>query len=375
MTSIIEVTTDDQLVLELIESINEPQVVVQTITNPTEIIVAANSPAEITVLTGVPGRDGKSMQVIGAIGSYSQLPSANGSAPLLASSFTLLGDSLLVGEVSFDSLDQGDGFVVKEDGQLYIWDGTKFPDIGKGVPFVGPKGDRGDTGPAGPTGPEGAKGDKGESLRIKLPVATYSNLPVQGQATSSLTSDSQLTSDSLLTSEAIPANLIEGDAYLVQSDGLLYVWNGTSFPAQGQGVPFVGPRGLQGEGGAAGPPGPKGEAGQGLQVSGAVTNYAGLPSNLTSQDAGKAYVVNSEGLLYIWSGTAFPAAGQGVAFVGAKGDQGIQGQQGAPGVQGIQGQTGPQGLNVYNGIGPPSFDARPGESYIDVSTGDVYSWS
>ena len=43
-------------------------------------------------------------------------------------------------------------------------------------------------------------------------------------------------------------------------------------------------------------------------------------TGLGAADAGKGYLVQSDGLLYIWSGTAFPANGSGVAFKGDKGD-------------------------------------------------------
>src|SRR5699024_7310354 len=47
----------------------------------------------------------------------------------------------------------------------------------------------------------------------------------------------------------------------ISADGLLYFFDGTSFPADGQGVPFVGPEGQQGIQGPQGERGPKGEQG------------------------------------------------------------------------------------------------------------------
>lgn len=77
---------------------------------------------------------------------------------------------------------------------------------------------------------------------------------------------------------------------------------------------FTIPRGAQGL---------QGPQGTGLQLQGRVTNYSALPGGLNSTtDKGKAYIVDSDGLLYIWDGTAFPSSGNGLSIVGAKGDNG-----------------------------------------------------
>lgn len=41
-------------------------------------------------------------------------------------------------------------------------------------------------------------------------------------------------------------NLVKGDAYFNRDDSLLYIYDGTNFPACGSGVPFQGPQGEQG---------------------------------------------------------------------------------------------------------------------------------
>lgn len=73
--------------------------------------------------------------------------------------------------------------------------------------------------------------------------------------------------------------------------------------------------------------GPAGEAGAGIEIAGSVATYANLPSNLGSPDAGKGYLVQADGLLYIWDGTAFPADGSGVAFQGPPGADGDNGKE------------------------------------------------
>lgn len=67
------------------------------------------------------------------------------------------------------------------------------------------------------------------------------------------------------------------------------------------------------------PKGDKGDDGAGISIAGTVADYASLPSGLGSGDAGNAYFVTADGLLYIWSGSAFPADGSGTVFQGPAG--------------------------------------------------------
>jgi hypothetical protein len=53
----------------------------------------------------------------------------------------------------------------------------------------------------------------------------------------------------------------EGKGYYVEADGKLYIWNGTSFPADGDGVRIQGPQGPQGIQGIQGPQGEQGAQG------------------------------------------------------------------------------------------------------------------
>jgi len=91
---------------------------------------------------------------------------------------------------------------------------------------------RGDTGPVGATGATGAAG---QAANLRGSVADYASLPTTG--------------------------LADGDAYVAEDTGLLFVFDGTSFPAEGDGVPFVGPRGDTGPTGPAGADGADGSDG------------------------------------------------------------------------------------------------------------------
>jgi len=99
-------------------------------------------------------------------------------------------------------------------------------------------------------------------------------------------------------------------------------------------------KGPQGATGATGDTGATGAAGEGIEIAGQVATYGDLPAGLGTGDVGTGYLVEADGDLYIWSGTAFPADGSGVEF---QGPQGIQGIQGIDGPQGIQGTTGAKG--------------------------------
>jgi hypothetical protein len=65
-----------------------------------------------------------------------------------------------------------------------------------------------------------------------------------------------------------------------------------------------GPTGPQGPQGVAGPTGPAGES---VSIAGQVATYANLPTGLTAADAGDGYLVDADGLLYVWGGSSFPA--------------------------------------------------------------------
>lgn len=150
-----------------------------------------------------------------------------------------------------------------------------------------------------------------------------------------------------------------------------------------------GPQGIRGPEGPEGPEGPRGltgEDGKGIEIAGQVPTYADLPSDLGTDDAGKGYLVETDGDLYSWSGTAFPADGMGVEFqgpagpegvrgpTGPEGPQGEQGPEGPEGPQGIQGSTGVRGSRWFVGDGAPGAieSSLDGDMYLDRVTGTAY---
>lgn len=69
-------------------------------------------------------------------------------------------------------------------------------------------------------------------------------------------------------------------------------------------------------------PGANGKDGQGFALSGSVATYADLPTTLTADDKGQAWLVNADHLVYTWSGTAWPAEGTGADIQGPPGADG-----------------------------------------------------
>lgn len=105
--------------------------------------------------------------------------------------------------------------------------------------------------------------------------------------------------------------------------------------------------------GDEGPKGPKGDVGSGMELSGRVDTYGDLPSNLGSSDAGRAYKVDGDGLIYIWDGSAWPSDGNGDDLQGPKGDTGPKGDEGP------KGDTGPAGPPNSLDIGTVESGSSP----------------
>ena len=148
-------------------------------------------------------------------------------------------------------------------GNTWFWDGSAWTLQRITTGAQGIQGEQGPQGEAGPQGPQGT------SINVKDSVATAEALPSTGNS----------------------AN----DARIVDADGDLYIWGGSSWTSAGQIVGPQGPQGEQGPKGDTGDTGPKGDTGD----------------------------------------------------TGAQGDQGPQGPQGPQGIQGaastVAGPTGPEG--------------------------------
>jgi len=225
-------------------------------------------------------------------------------------SLTILGVLPDIADLPIDAT-PGDTYVIA--GNLWVWNGSSWQDAGT---LQGPQGLQGPIGLSGPQGPQG-------------PVGLTGSQGVQG------------------VQGPQGAQGPQGD---VGPQGI----QGVIGPQGPQGV-----QGLQGLDGAAGP---QGEAGVGITLKGSVSTPAELPSIGNIQ--GDAYIVDSDGNLYVWNGSTFTDAGQIVGPQGAQGAQGPQGPAGPQGVAGVDGLQGPQGIQGQRGF----------DSVTHFQTGVPYSF-
>lgn len=159
-------------------------------------------------------------------------------------------------------------------------------------------------GPQGVQGAPGEKGEDGTGVNIKGSVETSSELPPSGE---------------------------EGDAYVVQDTGNLWVWDVDSSAFVDTGAQIKGPQG---------DPGPKGDPGAAATVT--------VGATTTGDPGSQASVQNT--------GTTSAAV---LSFTIPKGEKG---------------DAGAAGPGVSVGSGAPSEPGQTGECYIDVATGQLYRY-
>ena len=229
------------------------------------------------------------------------------------------------------------------------------------LPFI-VKGDTGAAstvpGPQGPIGPQGPQGPQGVAVDLQGSVALVASLPTTGNSVN--------------------------DAYIVDEDGDLYVWNGLSWYSAGQ---IVGPQGPQGPQGIQGPKGDTGNAStvagptgpqgpQGLQGpkgdTGDASTVPGPQGPIGPQgpkgDTGDASTVAGPTGPTGLTGPTGPTGPQGPQ--GLKGDTGLTGPtgptgpQGPQGIQGLKGDTGATGeaSSVPGPIGPTGPQGLKGDT-------------
>lgn len=81
-----------------------------------------------------------------------------GSTGAAGVSITMKGEVATVGNLPATGNQVNDAYVVTADGNLYVWDGAAWNDVGQ---IVGPTGPTGAVGPTGPTGAQGIQGNTG----------------------------------------------------------------------------------------------------------------------------------------------------------------------------------------------------------------------
>jgi hypothetical protein len=190
----------------------------------------------------------------------------------------------------------GQAWFNSENGKSYMYYDSYWVEVGSSL--SGPAGPQGEPGETGPQGPQGV------AINLKASSLTVEELPSTGN--------------------------VVNDARIVEADGDLYIWSGTSWSSVGQIVGPQGPQGSQGPKGDTGDSGPQGiqgligpEGPQGIQGIQGPTGAAGV------------------------QGPIGPEGPQGIqgntGLTGATGAAGATGNTGPQGIQGIQGPTGPTG--------------------------------
>ena len=278
-------------------------------------------------------------------------------------------------------------------GSTWIWDGIAWTLQRITTGAQGPQGEIGPQGPAGPTGPQGT------SINVKASVANVAALPSSGNS----------------------AN----DARIVDADGDLWIWGGSSWTSVGQIVGPTGPQGPQGPQGIQGATGATGATGLSGGITLAVTNSGsgsytinGSANPTLSFIRGHRYVINVTAVGHpFWIQTVAGAYSAGNVYstgvtnggtdngtiifevpfnapqlyyacqyhssmagsitvsdlgpTGATGPAGPQGIQGIQGNTGATGPTGPQGIQGLTGAaGAASTVAGPqGPQGIQGPTG------
>lgn len=159
-------------------------------------------------------------------------------------------------------------------------------------------------GPQGEQGVPGAKGEDGTGVNIKGAVDTSASLPPTGE---------------------------EGDAYITNDTGNLWIWDADQGRFVDTGAQIKGPQG---------DPGPKGDPGTAATVTVGTTSTgdAGTDATVTNGGTTSAAILN---------------------FTIPRGEKG---------------DTGATGPGVSVGSAAPSEPGQVGECYIDVTTGNLYRY-
>ena len=168
----------------------------------------------------------------------------------------------------------------------------------------------------------------------------------------------------------IPYGGDEGDGFLVEDTGFMWIWDGSSWGSLGRFTGYTGSRGAPGTS---------------VRLIGSVATVQDLPSDGTSDGStllqiGDGFIVQSSGDLYVWTGSDWSNVGK---IAGDAGPIGFTGSRGEDGVRGTDGYTGSQGESSFTwGPTPPEnpevgarwYDTTAGILLVYVDDGDSLQW-
>ena len=188
--------------------------------------------------TGSKGDQGESFRILGSVATVNDLPADSSGLP-------------------------GDGYIIIDTGDLYVWDGFNWNNNGRIVGYTG------------------SRGVPGASVKLLGSVATEQDLPQNPES---------------------------GDGYIVQALGDLFVWNGTVWTNVGKITGEVGPIGFtgsKGDVGFTGSTGFVGSRGTDGNFGGVTLDYTFSSNTDSSLDPGTGKikfndtVLTSASLMYI----------------------------------------------------------------------------
>jgi hypothetical protein len=192
--------------------------------------------------------------------------------------------------------------------------------------------------------PKGDKGDPGAGVAIKGSVATYGDLPSTG--------------------------LTAGDAYFVEADGDLYIYDGSAFPAEGSGTAFQGP------------PGTAATIAVGTVTTGSAGGSASVTNVGTSTAATFNFTIPRGDTGANGSNGAAATIAVGTVTTGSAGSSASVTNSGSSSAATFdfiipRGADGLRGTQWYTGSGAPGAigGSAAGDKYLDVANGDVYELS
>jgi hypothetical protein len=256
---------------------------------------------------------------------------------------------------------EGQGWFDSDTGKEYVRYGSAWVEVGASL--AGPTGP---TGPTGNTGTTGATGATGAASTIAGPTgATGPTGPTgaTGSQGTSISFKGSVSTTSLLPSSGNQIN----DAYIVDADGDLYVWDG-ALPWHNVGQ-IVGPTGPTGPTGTAGTDGVAGTAGTvgptGATGAAATVSVYGTQTLSPGSSAAVTNVGTSSAAQFYFSVPQGPTGPQGLQ--GAQGPQGLQGNTGSQGPQGIQGNTGSTGATGATGPTGPAGTVPTGATLYGMT--------
>ena len=234
-------------------------------------------------------------------------------------------------------------------------------------------------GPVGPTGATGATGPTGVTGASFAGVTSTSELTIEVAAKTFVVNRVDAFTAGTrarLASTAVPSNYMEGIITFITGNSISLQVD----KVNGSGNTYAQWKLIIGAG-EAGPTGPTGAQGTSITVKGTVANVINLPSS--GNAINDAWIVQSNGFLYIWTGASWISAGQIVGPTGSQGPVGSTGPTGpastVTGPQGPQGITGPTGPSVTGptgatgSTGPANFELT-GSNYLTsiiLTSGDA----